>query len=87
MTVQGSLKSKSKLSRHESVNTRGGTVLRLQVQTSLEVNFLLNLFCPSLRSNTKKPDLPTLCKYATNEKVRTDKRESTPSQIGIVMEH
>ena len=40
-------------SGHDSVNTRGPTALGLQVQSPLEVNFLLNLFCFSLRSNTK----------------------------------
>ena len=47
----------------ECIKTLGVTVLGLQVQSPLEVNFMLNLFYSSLQSDTEIPDLPTLCNY------------------------
>ena len=47
-------RTQSLYERHEIVNTRGGTVLGSQVQSPLEVNFLLDLICSSLRSNLQK---------------------------------
>ena len=54
----------SSVGKASECNTGG---LGSQVQSQLEVNFLLNLFCSSLRSITKMPTLPTLCSYGKTQ--------------------
>ena len=48
-------------------NTGGPRVRGSQIQSPLEVNFLLALFCSSLRRNTKMPTLTTLCNYGKTQ--------------------
>ena len=53
----------TQLERHESINTRGTTVLEFHVQSLLEVNFLLEFTMVFTMKQYKMLTLPTWCNY------------------------